>query len=366
VRFGRPHWAVRGLYPGVRIAVPFQVSNRMRHRHCASKSKKQAASSLSVNRPAPSRLPTGARLRRTAFVVLSLCAAVGPAGTARAETDQHVPETTTAHRLRWQWRTASAVDYAATAALGAGALVIAFGTDQSEDPAWTGPVLFDRPAHDALVGKSPNSRNRADTASNYLTVAPNVVTVGTSLLIPLLADRSNTEVAWQLTVINLQSSALNQLLTLGGKRIIRRERPDVSDCKEDPNHSDKCFVTPTEGMPSGHSSTAFAGAGLGCTQHLMLGLIGEPVLDASVCALLLATASTAGVLRVAADRHYLTDVLAGATVGLAAGVATPLLLHYRSLGGSSEEAATNRSSIRWTVAPFVRANRIGIGLYGWF
>jgi membrane-associated phospholipid phosphatase len=296
-----------------------------------------------------------------------MCATVGPAGTARAETNQHAPETTTpAHRLRWQWRRAGIVDYAATAALGVGALAIAFGTDQSEDPAWTGPALFDRGAHDALVGRSPTSRNRADTASNYLAVAPSVVTVGTSLLIPLLGDRSNTEVAWQLTVINLQSSALNQLLTLGGKRIIRRERPDVADCREDPNHSDKCFVTPTESMPSGHSSTAFVGAGLGCTQHLMLGLIGEPVLDASVCALLLATASTSGVLRVAADRHYLTDVVAGAKVGLTAGVAMPLSLHYRSRSGSSEEASTSHSSLRWTVTPLVGANRAGIGLYGWF
>ena len=42
----------------------------------------------------------------------------------------------------------------------------------------------------------------------------------------------------------------------------------------------------------------------------------------------LALASTVGYLRIAADRHYLTDVLAGATIGSAVGFAIPVIFHH--------------------------------------
>jgi len=319
-----------------------------------------------MHRP-PSQPVRSRRWRRADFAAALALAAFGPAGTARAEPPHEQSETTTtAHRLQWQWRPAGVIDYATTAALGAGILAIALGTEQAEDPAWSGPILFDRGARNTLMGKSPAARRRANTASHYVAVAPSVVVGAGSLLIPLLADDWNTEVAWQLTVVNLQSAALAEMLTLGGKRLARRERPEVSECREDPDRSDTCFVSETESMPSGHTSSAFVAAGLGCTHHVMLGLLGEPVLDASLCAVLLATAATAGGLRVMADRHYLTDVLAGATVGLAAGVVTPLLTHYRSRSDSGRQAATGGSEVRWTVAPLAGGDRTGIALYGWF
>lgn len=49
-------------------------------------------------------------------------------------------------------------------------------------------------------------------------------------------------------------------------------------------------------------------------------------------------------LRMAADKHYLSDVLVGAVVGSALGVAVPLLLHGR-------EASPRGSSLAVTVAP---------------
>lgn len=44
-----------------------------------------------------------------------------------------------------------------------------------------------------------------------------------------------------------------------------------------------------------------------------------------------AIAATTGYLRIAADKHYLSDVVAGAIVGTGVGLAIPLLLH-RHLG----------------------------------
>lgn len=42
-----------------------------------------------------------------------------------------------------------------------------------------------------------------------------------------------------------------------------------------------------------------------------------------------ALAATSGYLRIAADRHYLTDVVVGAVVGSGIGLAVPLLVHPR-------------------------------------
>lgn len=53
----------------------------------------------------------------------------------------------------------------------------------------------------------------------------------------------------------------------------------------------------------------------------------------------LALATTTGYLRVAADAHYLTDVVVGAVVGAAVGVAIPLLFHRDVL---TDETATPR------------------------
>jgi membrane-associated phospholipid phosphatase len=40
----------------------------------------------------------------------------------------------------------------------------------------------------------------------------------------------------------------------------------------------------------------------------------------------LTSASATGYLRIAADRHYLTDVIGGAVLGAAAGLTVPLLM----------------------------------------
>ena len=45
-----------------------------------------------------------------------------------------------------------------------------------------------------------------------------------------------------------------------------------------------------------------------------------------------ASAALVGYLRVAADQHYLVDVLAGSALGTLVGVAIPLLLHRRLQG----------------------------------
>jgi hypothetical protein len=81
--------------------------------------------------------------------------------------------------------------------------------------------------------------------------------------------------------------------------------------------------------------------------------------DAAACATGLALATAVGVLRIAADRHYATDVLLGAGVGLLSGWLLPWLLHY-DVG----EALGDTTSI--TVAPRIDDDVIGVQVFGVF
>ncbi|HXK19271.1 MAG TPA: phosphatase PAP2 family protein, partial [Polyangiaceae bacterium] len=57
-------------------------------------------------------------------------------------------------------------------------------------------------------------------------------------------------------------------------------------------------------------------------------LWGSPAADASACALAAMGALVTGVTRLAADRHYATDVIMGLGVGFGFGYGVPALLHY--------------------------------------
>jgi membrane-associated phospholipid phosphatase len=74
---------------------------------------------------------------------------------------------------------------------------------------------------------------------------------------------------------------------------------------------------------SGHTSFAFATAASAGTVFMMRGYPGAPL----VLGLGLAAAAGVGYLRMAADMHYLTDVLAGAAVGGLVGFAVPWFFH---------------------------------------
>src|SRR5262245_13004402 len=87
----------------------------------------------------------------------------------------------------------------------------------------------------------------------------------------------------------LQASALNSLVTLGLKESVRRTRPDGSNRRS---------------FPSGPTSSAFAVATV-VSHHYGL--------KSSIAAYTLA--GLVGVSRIDARKHYLSDVVAGATTG---------------------------------------------------
>ena len=150
--------------------------------------------------------------------------------------------------------------------------------------------------------------------------------------------RQSPRVSEQLTLIAAETMAVNAAILGVVKFAAARERPYGRGCGSTlPEVSDDCDANDRfRSFMSGHSSQTFASAALTCTQHAHLDLYGGHVSWALPCALGFVVASATGALRIVADRHYLTDVLAGAASGTTVGFALPWLLHYRY--ASSEQA----------------------------
>lgn len=231
-------------------------------------------------------------------------------------------------RLVWRWRRPGTWEYAASGALGVAALAVQLYATQPEKPRWVRPVWFDTSVHDVMTSKSRQTRERTSLYSDYMGLGTQVWAYVDSVVVPLATDGANIDVAWQMTFINLQATSLVVLGTRGVDRLVVRQRPDVEPCERDPNYHDMCFQGPYDSFPSGHTSGAFVGAGLVCAHHLHLPLYGHPYADAAACVVATGAAVSTGVLRLVADRHYVTDVLAGAAIGATAGFVMPMFAHY--------------------------------------
>jgi membrane-associated phospholipid phosphatase len=266
------------------------------------------------------------------------------------------------HRLHWRWRRWGALDYAITGVLAAGYLAVEFGAGPPDEGRWRGGILFDGAVRRALVKKSRKGRDDWNSASDVFALIPQGMMLIDSLLVPLLSDDFDTEVAWQLTVIAAQSEAITGLLARSGHYGIARERPDVVPCQRDPEYGYGCFRGSTASFPGGHVASAFVGAGVVCAAHLKLPLYGGGFWDPAACIANTAVAATAGYARMAAGRHYLSDTVVGAALGASAGFLLPWFVHFR--GG--ESAQEDHSSLRWTISSVDTGDAPGLGVLGWF
>ncbi len=173
---------------------------------------------------------------------------------------------------------------------------------------------------------------------------------------PLFTDHWNYGVAFQLTALNTQAISVVALLTRAGHKLVARARPDVEPCEKDSTYNDTCFGGSYASFPSGHVSAALVGAGLSCAHHRYLPLLDGGGAETLVCVTATALGVANGIARVSADRHYMTDVLAGAVLGWGVGYAMPVLLHYEW-----GRAAPQRA---WTVSPWATSNTLGLAALG--
>jgi membrane-associated phospholipid phosphatase len=239
----------------------------------------------------------------------------------------------------WPYRRTGAAEGGAILGVGAGAAALMLFLNAPAEPNWNRSILFDDGARGLLRASEPEDRRLAGTLSNaayLMAVYPIIVDAG---LVTWLG-RGQRDAAWQLVLIDAEAIAVEALLSTAIKRTVGRARPYVAGCSETPDEPG-CSADPNtrnSSFLSGHSLIAFTAASTLCVQHSRLSLYGGA--DAAVCPAALAIATTTSLLRVVADRHWSSDVLAGALLGLAVG-ATVSLVHLHQ--ESAPRAASGRA-----------------------
>ncbi len=259
---------------------------------------------------------------------LALCVTCWLSGVPRAHAQRWANSTESVAwrdswgRFGWPEATTSGIALASALAVSLAA--------RPDSPRWRGPILFDSPFRHALRGGDATQRHRAALASDVLLAVSAAGPVLDALLVAWW-QHSSSGVAAQLIGMDALSFAVTSLMVAVSKASFARERPYVYalNCREDPSQPDCGSIDGRRSFVSGHTAMAFTGASLSCLQHRYLGLHGSRSAGAARCALGLAAATATATLRIAADRHWASDVVFGAIVGFAAGWLLPRLVYFR-------------------------------------
>jgi len=181
----------------------------------------------------------------------------------------------------------------------------------------------------------------ADAVSNV--TAFGLAPLGAFGLVALAAWDEDALEGWPVDALIIAQTVaiaadVNQLV----KFAVGRERPFVHALPASekprtakPSDNDLSFY-------SGHTSLVFSLAAASGTVASMRGYRMAPWIWASG----MTVAATTGYLRIAADKHYLTDVLTGAALGTALGVALPYVFHgpTSTMSASVSGQASSRSA----------------------
>jgi len=206
-----------------------------------------------------------------------------------------------------------------------GFVVPDLATEPLEDPtcadAWCETNGFDVALNEALVWSNPRA---AATTSHTFTIGLTPVAAFGSLVVSAVgADHGTYAIQDSVIVLDafLVATGANSIAKISA----RRQRPAFHYGREDEteaaDHPDEEFVS----FYSGDTTWAFSIAASASTlaflrryEHAEWIAVGTGVL-----------ALTGSVLRISADMHWATDVLAGAAAGTAIGIGIPVLLHSR-------------------------------------
>ncbi len=251
-------------------------------------------------------------------------------------------------RLEWSPRFTrfSSAQYGLTLALTGG--VLASNAWLSPSGGWRGDNVLDLQARSMLSAQNSNGRATAGEISDYLMYGLLAYPFVVDTALVAAVGHGNYDVAFQMAMIGVQAVLTAKFVSGLTKGLVGRERPDSDGCISGKELS---CGTHNESFVSGHTTSAFVGAGLICAQHQNLALYGDGPWGAITCGASLVAASAVGTLRVVANRHNLTDVVGGAMVGLSAGYLLPNLLNYNF--------GADRSS-HGQIAPYADERTVGV------
>lgn len=207
---------------------------------------------------------------------------------------------------------------------------------------WCTTNGFDRSAQASLRWASPALAD--DLSDGMAFVAVPLVAGGAMLGLPAANGGSNE---WFPNVLYVaEAVAITGALNQGVKLGVARQRPSTEGSSDD-NLS----------FYSGHTALAFAAVASAGTVVELRGYRGAW----AVWAVGIPMATFVGYLRVAGDKHWMSDVLVGAVVGGGTGVLVPLLLHPRVAAG-----AAGGSGVRSVSVSFVPGASPGMVVQGRF
>jgi len=215
--------------------------------------------------------------------------------------------------LTYDWT----IDGVVTGALAASTLTLILLNHQLAplDCKWCVPGTLDGNLSKSAAWSNPHA---ADTVSNVMQFAVPAGVMGFGLIQAYLLD--DPAAGWSDVLLITEATSLAMLANTIVKYSVGRARPYV--WQGNPG----LYSSATDANVSffgGHTTFVFAVVVSGSTLFFMQDMPGAPY----VLGFGLAAAAFTGYLRMAADKHYLTDILVGAGVGSLVGWAVPYLFH---------------------------------------
>lgn len=234
-------------------------------------------------------------------------------------------------RLAWDPRWQPVRPWEVAVAFGFfGTTIVVEESISTPTPRLTGAGPVDRWVRSGVVLPSRSARTAADTASDYTLFATLAAPLLLDDLVMIAVADRQPSLALRVAIVDLEALAFAVFLGTTTQHLARRTRPFTRECDEDPQYSPDCGANGANlSFFSIHTTMAFTGAGLFCLHHTSFPIFGGGAADAAACGVGLSVAALTGGLRMMADRHWSTDVLTGAAVGLASGWLLPWLLHFR-------------------------------------
>ena len=244
-------------------------------------------------------------------------------------------------------------DGIAAGALGAATLVVQFGVPNPSQAKWSS-TGFDDWVRGWIRISGESGRTTAAITSDFF-----VYTLAAAPFINAFFvagwEHERMDVAWQLAALDAQTLLAVTFATLSLQKLTARERPFVKACQTDPSLPECSIGGKYASFPSAHTSVAFAAVALECFHHGFLDT-SHTGWGAAVCPVTIAVATGTALLRVAADRHWATDVIAGAVLGGTLGYAIPAL--HIAFASNKDQTAV--------LTPAISSSYLGLSLAGRF
>ena len=185
---------------------------------------------------------------------------------------------------------------------------------------WSAVNALDDSARDDLRLEKPGARRRADLASD-VTLASSLAVLPMLSIVVQQARTEDCEESWDMATDFVEAFGLSLMLSESIKLAAGRARPFTRECGPGAPSDASCRDGDRfRSFVSGHATLAATGAGLTCAYSIKRRAWGDGKLARGVpCGVGMTLALATGGLRVTADRHWLTDVIAGLAIGGAVG-----------------------------------------------